>query len=207
MSYAIVFSSKTGNTRLLADTLRASLPQNECTYFGAPAPEALEAETLYIGFWTDKGHADDTLTAFLQTLKGKRVFLFGTAGFGGSAEYFEQILAAVQKSLDESNTVIGTYMCQGKMPMTVRQQYEKMLQQPNHAPNLEMLIENFDKALAHPDAADLDQLRKRRQRCRHNGRTLQKRRFFEKAAPKQLTGSVRCGRIASRKWKRLLKVN
>ena len=27
MSYAIVFSSKTGNTRLLADTLRASLPQ------------------------------------------------------------------------------------------------------------------------------------------------------------------------------------
>ena len=92
MSYAIVFSSKTGNTRLLADTLRASLPQNECTYFGAPAPEALEAETLYIGFWTDKGHADDTLTAFLQTLKGKRIFLFGTAGFGGSAEYFEQIL-------------------------------------------------------------------------------------------------------------------
>lgn len=165
MSYAIVFSSKTGNTRLLADTLRASLPQNECTYFGAPAPEALEAETLYIGFWTDKGHADDTLTAFLQTLKGKRVFLFGTAGFGGSAEYFEQILAAVQKSLDESNTVIGTYMCQGKMPMTVRQQYEKMLQQPNHAPNLEMLIENFDKALAHPDAADLDQLRKKAASC------------------------------------------
>ena len=155
MSYAIVFSSKTGNTRLLADTLRASLPQNECTYFGAPAPEALEAETLYIGFWTDKGNADADTLALL------RVFLFGTAGFGGSAEYFEQILAAVQKSLDESNTVIGTYMCQGKMPMTVRQQYEKMLQQPNHAPNLEMLIENFDKALAHPDAADLDQLRKK----------------------------------------------
>ena len=63
MSYAIVFSSKTGNTRLLADTLRASLPQNECTYFGAPAPEALEAETLYIGFWTDKGHADDCAPA------------------------------------------------------------------------------------------------------------------------------------------------
>ena len=74
MSYAIVFSSKTGNTRLLADTLRASLPQNECTYFGAPAPEALEAETLYIGFWTDKGHADDTLTAFLQTLRGSGSF-------------------------------------------------------------------------------------------------------------------------------------
>ena len=159
MSYAIVFSSKTGNTRLLADTLRASLPQNECTYFGAPAPEALEAETLYIGFWTDKGHADDTLTAFLQTLKGKRVFLFGTAGFGGSAEYFEQILAAVQKSLDESNTVIGTYMCQGKMPQAVKERYLKMKAQPEHPANLDALIENFDRALPHPDAADLERLK------------------------------------------------
>ena len=38
MSYAIVFSSKTGNTRLLADTLRASLPQNECTMPMTPSP-------------------------------------------------------------------------------------------------------------------------------------------------------------------------
>ena len=159
MSYAIVFSSKTGNTRLLADTLRASLPQNECTYFGAPAPEALEAETLYIGFWTDKGHADDTLTAFLQTLKGKRVFLFGTAGFGGSAPYFEKILAATRKALDGSNTVIGSFMCQGKMPVSVRQRYETMKAKPLHIPNLDALIENFDKALSHPDAADLEQLK------------------------------------------------
>lgn len=159
MSYAIVFSSKTGNTRLLADTIRASLPQNECTYFGAPAPEALEAETLYIGFWTDKGHADDTLTAFLQTLKGKRIFLFGTAGFGGSAPYFEKILAATRKALDGSNTVIGSFMCQGKMPMSVRQRYEAMKAQPAHIPNLDALIENFDKALSHPDAADLEQLK------------------------------------------------
>ena len=155
MSYAIVFSSKTGNTRLLADTLRASLPQNECTYFGAPAPEALEAETLYIGFWTDKGHADDTLTAFLRTLKGKRVFLFGTAGFGGSAEYFEQILAAVQKSLDESNTVIGTYMCQGKMPQKVRQKYESMKNNQN-AGQMDMYIHNFDEAITHPDSLDVE---------------------------------------------------
>ena len=161
MSYAIVFSSKTGNTALLAQTLQEQLPQADCCYFGAPDAAALSADTLYVGFWTDKGKADADTLDFLQQLRDKRVFLFGTAGFGGSAEYFEQILAAVQKSLDESNTVIGTYMCQGKMPMTVRQQYEKMLQQPNHAPNLEMLIENFDKALAHPDAADLDQLRKK----------------------------------------------
>ena len=30
MSYAIVFSSKTGNTKLLADTLHNCLPQEDC---------------------------------------------------------------------------------------------------------------------------------------------------------------------------------
>ena len=55
MSYAIVFSSKTGNTKLLADTLHTCLPQESCCYFGTPDPAALEADKLYVGFWTDKG--------------------------------------------------------------------------------------------------------------------------------------------------------
>ena len=150
MSYAIVFSSKTGNTRQLADALHASLPQEACCYFGGPASAALEADTLYVGFWTDKGHADETLTAFLQQLHGKQVFLFGTAGFGGDPAYFERILDAVQQALAPDNTVFGRYMCQGKMPMSVRQRYEQM--------NQTQLLENFDRALSHPDADDLARL-------------------------------------------------
>ena len=57
MSYAIVFSSKTGNTALLAQTLQEQLPQADCCYFGAPDAAALAADTLYVGFWTDKGKA------------------------------------------------------------------------------------------------------------------------------------------------------
>lgn len=120
MSYAIVFSSKTGNTALLAQTLQEQLPQADCCYFGAPDAAALAADTLYVGFWTDKGKADADTLDFLQQLHGKRVFLFGTAGFGGSAPYFEKILAATRKALDGSNTVIGSFMCQGKMPVSVR---------------------------------------------------------------------------------------
>lgn len=159
MSYAIVFSSRTGNTGLLAQTLREQLPQADCCYFGAPDAAALAADTLYVGFWTDKGKADADTLEFLQQLRGKRVFLFGTAGFGGSAEYFAKILSAVQAELDPSNTVVGTYMCQGRMPQSVRQRYEAMKQQPNPASNLDMLIENFDRALAHPDAGDLERLK------------------------------------------------
>lgn len=159
MRYAIVFSSKTGNTKLLAETLHDHLPQEKCCYFGTPDLAALEADTLYVGFWTDKGNADEGAADFLKQLHGKNVFLFGTAGFGGSAAYFDKILKAVQKKLDSSNRVIGSFMCQGKMPLSVRQRYEAMKKQPLHLPNLDALIENFDQALSHPDAEDLERLK------------------------------------------------
>lgn len=95
-----------------------------------PDPAALDADTLYVGFWTDKGTADAAILEFLEQLHGKKVFLFGTAGFGGSEGYFNKILKTVQKSLDRSNTLIGSFMCQGKMPLSVRQRYEAMKKQP-----------------------------------------------------------------------------
>lgn len=64
MSYAIVYSSKTGNTKILADTLHDCLPQADCCYFGSPNPAAMEADTLYVGFWTDKGNADESTSDF-----------------------------------------------------------------------------------------------------------------------------------------------
>ena len=73
--------------------------------------------------------------------------------------YTDETAAATRQALDGSNTVIGSFMCQGKMPVSVRQRYEAMKAKPLHIPNLDTLIENFDKALSHPDAADLEQLK------------------------------------------------
>ena len=64
-----------------------------------------------------------------------------------------------KESLDASNTVVGEFMCQGKMPQSVRERYEKMKEQPDHMPNIDAMIENFDKALVHPDDNDLNALK------------------------------------------------
>lgn len=82
--------------------------------------------------------------------------MFGTAGFGGSDVYFARILTGVKANLNASNTVIGSYMCQGKMPLSVRQRYESML--PLQPEKMQQLIENFDEALTHPDQTDLEKL-------------------------------------------------
>ena len=140
--YSILFSSLTGNTKKLADAIHKTLPQNDCEYFGAIKTPVPSSELLYIGFWTDKGNADNE-----------------TAGFGGSDAYFQKILGQVRQSIDPSNTIIGEYMCQGKMPQSVRERYVKMKENPEHPANLDALIKNFDCALSHPDSDDLEKLR------------------------------------------------
>ena len=155
MSYAIVFSSRTGNTALLAQTIRDTLPGEGCVYFGKPDSRALAADFIYVGFWTDKGTCDEQTAEFLRSLTHQRVFLFGTAGFGGAPAYFEQILRRVRDLLSPDVSVAGTYMCQGKMPESVRTRYAAMEDSPRRT----AMLENFDRAVSHPDAADLASLR------------------------------------------------
>ncbi len=159
-NYSIIFSSKTGNTERLAEAVHNALPQDRCDYFGDPSIENPSSEVLYIGFWTNQGKADDATLHLLKTLHDKKIFLFGTAGFGESDDYFQAVLNRTKESIDESNTVVGAYMCQGKMPQSVRDRYVKMKGQPNCMPNIDQMIENFDRALSHPDEKDLEALKK-----------------------------------------------
>ena len=155
MSYAIVYSSPTGNTAMLAQAIREALPPAACCYFGGPDDQALSAERIYVGFWTDKGTCDEETARFLERLTDQQVFLFGTAGFGGAAAYFDQILGRVKEKLGPGAQVVGTYMCQGKMPPAVRRRYEAMEDSPRRT----AMLENFDKAVSHPDEQDLAQLK------------------------------------------------
>ncbi len=144
--YKVVYNSLTGNTKLLAGTIKNVLPDND------------DDDIVFIGFWTDKGNADSKTIEYLKLLRNKKIFLFGTCGFGGSEAYFDRILTNVKNSVDSSNEVIGEFMCQGKMPESVRNRYLKMKESDNCPPNIDALIDNFDRALSHPDREDLEKL-------------------------------------------------
>ena len=46
------------------------------------------------------------------------------------------------------------------LPLSVRERYVKMREQPNRMADLDSRIENFDRALSHPNAEDLENLKK-----------------------------------------------
>lgn len=160
MKYEIVYSTQTGNTEELAMAVKEAMAAEDCVYLGGPERAGFsEAPIIFAGFWTDKGCCSEDMGQWLEELKGKQVFLFGTAGFGGSEEYFKTILQRVGDKLDSSNAQIGTFMCQGSMPGTVLKRYEVMLEQDPHDEKIMEMIENYHQALAHPDRNDKMMLR------------------------------------------------
>lgn len=150
MKLAVWYDSATGNTEYLARQLAEALPGASC----APAERGEDGELICLGFWTDKGTCSDRLKAQLPRLAGKRVFLFGTAGFGGSEEYFSAIARRVAAELPEDCRVEGWYLCPGRMGEGVRRRYEAMARDPATREQGERMLENFRAAQSHPDEAD-----------------------------------------------------
>ena len=117
-----------------------------------------EADVVFVGFWCDKGSCSPAVQHFLQGLAGKRVFLFGTCGFGESDEYFAQILERVRAYLPADAQYIGGAMCQGKMGMGVKRRYEGMLEKDPENAQARMLIDNWNKAQSHPNEDDVSRI-------------------------------------------------
>lgn len=122
------------------------------------ATQASEADVVFVGFWCDKGSCSPAIQHFLQGLAGKRVFLFGTCGFGESDEYFAQILDRVRAYLPADARFIGGAMCQGKMGVGVKRRYEGMLEKDPENAQARMLIDNWNKAQSHPNEEDFSRI-------------------------------------------------
>lgn len=154
MKIAIVYKSVTGNTKLVAEAIREALADQDVVYVGEPRG-GLDADFYFVGSWTDKGNCAEVITGFLKTLEHKKIAFFGTAGFGGSAEYYQALYARVSAEIPASDMLAEPFYCQGKMPMAVRDRYVKLLTEHPDDKQLQVSVDNFDRALNHPDEIDL----------------------------------------------------
>lgn len=161
MEYMIVYSSNTGNTQVIAKAIKDTLNENACVYYGKPGKTVPQnASVIFVGFWVQRGSCSEEIKQYLKSLENKKIALFGTAGFGGSEDYFETILAEVKQHISESNEVIGSLMCQGKMPHSVLERYQKLLETKPNDGNVLNIIYNYNNALSHPDTLDVEAAKK-----------------------------------------------
>ena len=160
MKAMVVYSSRTGNTKKVANGIFAGIPGDSKDIQSLEEYEGKDADIFFVGFWTDKGTCDMTVIDFLSGLRGKKVALFGTCGMGKDSAYMEMIEKHVKVWIPEDCMYLGAYMCQGKMPMDVRRRYETMEKNGVEPEKVKSFLKNFDEALLHPDEQDLQGAKK-----------------------------------------------
>lgn len=152
MRICVLCDSLTGNTEQLAQVIR-----QRCQ--GHITTDWQQADMVFLGSWTDKGTCSEKIRQIAGELRNKEVFLFGTCGFGGNQAYYQGVFQRTADLLDSSNRIIGRFYCQGKMPPSVRARYAALLEQDPGNERLRLSLENYDRALSHPDQKDLEALK------------------------------------------------
>lgn len=154
MMIEVVYESMSGNTEKLAERI--------CNVFhGASMKKveenpSLDSEIYFLGSWCDKGTMTEKMKTFAQSLHNKKIFVFGTCGFGASEEYFHQVGENMVSMIPEDNELLGYFICQGQIDEKFRSKYEEM-DQFEKEQGISML-KNFEQAVGHPTEEDLTNL-------------------------------------------------
>jgi flavodoxin len=153
----IVYSSKTGNTEKVARGVhkRLNLESQVELHPVESAPDPSTASWLLVGYWVDKGDADAKALEYINRIKGKKVGLFGTLGAYPDSSHAADVKEQVGAHISRQNTLIGSFLCQGKIDSQLRKMFEKFPPDHPHAMTPERIKRHQD-AESHPDDADLD---------------------------------------------------
>ena len=160
MKIAIIYSSKTGNTKALAKAIKETLKNQNLIYFNMPSKKIPMADIYIIGSWTFKGSPTNDIIQILKKIKNKKIAYFGTAGYGGNPTYYQKLFERVKSYIDSSNEILGYFYCQGKMPNQIKTKYEQMLKENPNETKYKKMIDTFDNALSHPNEEDLNNVKK-----------------------------------------------
>lgn len=158
MKYMVVYTSKTGNTEKVAAEIFGALPGGSKDIQRVEEVRG-DADTYFVGFWNQRGTCNESIMNFLETLRGKKVALFGTSGFGTNEGYLKEVARRVEALLPEDAKCLGSFLCGGKMPPHVLERF-RCMQEKEDSPQIRGMIEAYMKGMLHPDETDLKNARK-----------------------------------------------
>jgi flavodoxin len=151
MKILISVSSKTGNTRKVAEAIHATLPEAELHNI-ENAPDPNQFDLIFMGFWVDKGTADEKTQEYVQKINNKTVAIFGTLGAYPDSQHAEDSLKNVAKLLPNCH-IIDHYLCQGSIDPKLIEWMSSLPAEHPHAPDTERR-KRWENAAQHPDDND-----------------------------------------------------
>ncbi len=157
MKTLIVYSSKSGNTRKLAQAVYDFLPGEKVLKPVTESPDPAGFDFVVIGFWLQAGKADPASYEYLEKLPPSNVFLFASHGAGTDSAHARNAVEGAEK-LVASSQIFGTFNCQGE----VKAEFLAKVQKKDPPPPW---ISDAPAAVGHPNAADIADLQKELERA------------------------------------------
>lgn len=156
MNCLIVYSSVTGNTRLVAEAVHAVFPQGALIAPVHRAPEPDGFDLLVMGFWTHRAGPDPRAARYMQRIRGKAVAYFGTLAAWPDSPHAMKVRERAEELL-AGNRILGGFLCQGKL----EERRFAACMAPDYAnqkhPMTEERRARLLEARRHPDERDLAQ--------------------------------------------------
>lgn len=150
MKSLIVYSSKSGNTRMLAEAVYETFSSEKTIYPVSEAPEPNDSDLVAVGFWLQAGQPDPQTQAYLKRIGKKRVFLFATHGAAAESDHARKAMKFARELLPEAE-IIGQFNCQGEVSGEVLGKVAAKQPPP-------VWLADAPQAKGHPDQNDLDRL-------------------------------------------------
>ena len=155
---SIYFSSRTQNTKTLAQALAAGLGL-ACYDLKDSYPLPGDESLFFFGFWVDKGDMDEVAKAALASFKGKKIALFYSAGIDPEHEHVQNMNAQFKELSHAAGALVmdSVFMSQGKIAQDVIDMQRAMAAQYPDNPKLQITPEKearWQRASRHPDEKD-----------------------------------------------------
>lgn len=118
----IIYSSKTGNTKLVCSEVFKRSKQfnkiisvDEINYINLD-----DYENILVGYWNYMGKCDPkTENLLTNILKNKKLFLLATLGAYDNSKHASDMKEIVKNFALKNNKVIGEFACRGKIDMSI----------------------------------------------------------------------------------------
>ena len=152
----IIYSSKTGNTEKVAkgvySALKDKYPVHVYKVTEAPVPE--DGDTVLLGFWVDRGNADDATLRYLDSITGLPVGYFGTLGHYPDSAHAMNVIKTMNDQVSKKNRLLGSFLCQGRLDPKVTEWMKTLPADHPHGWN-EARAKRHTDAASHPDETDI----------------------------------------------------
>ena len=151
MKYAVIYQSKSGNTRLLAERIYQTIDSKDKVIFDLEQESELpSADVYFIGFGIHNHSCSIELMDLFEKLEGVRYALFITCGYTPTEQYKKTLKKNLAVWLPEDGQLLDMVICQGK----VEEEQKKIMYR--QMPDVEeKMRQMFQSGETHPDMEDL----------------------------------------------------